>query len=234
MDMNNEIAHRAISAFSEECKRTQLQNVLSSLPEEQQKRFMPAAMQAACVLEWLSPAIMAPLPMGPVAGVYSAINPDAVAFVAASPKKALYSAAAISNLDLAAQNGLVRIAEADRFAGGSAGDHFSLYGHIIAKLLDKHGFAPEALSALPEPLDLAVFAELMAWRSKGAFELVRICAEKRIAVALLALGAEDGEGFLTISICYARHCPPEILESGNGQEKQERASSKRARRRAKA
>ncbi len=64
MDANEEAARRAMVAFGEECKRTQLQNMLSALSEAQRRRFLPAVEQAGAMLEWLSPAIMAPLPTG--------------------------------------------------------------------------------------------------------------------------------------------------------------------------
>lgn len=201
----------ALVDFGEECKRTQLRNMLSTLPAETQERFLPAAMHAASVLEWISPAIIAPTGGGLVSGVFSNIMPDAVAIIAASSIRVLLSAAAISDFDLHAEDAVTRFTDADV----SDADRTNVCGQCIVKLLEDQGAVASNLSKAPDIVDLPMFTNLVLWRAKCHFALLREAAQNGIATAVLVL-AGAGDGLLTMPICYARHCPPNVLAEWSG------------------
>ena len=215
----NDGMNRAFSSFDEEDKHKQFQDMLDALPKGQGQRFKKSADNAATILGWLSPGIMAFTSSKPVLGVFSSVDPKGVALVAASPKKFLLSSVNMRNFDAHVKRAIFRFEEMEKTLEKALTqeERVNHRGLAIKFLLEEHGIASKRLSNPPKTVDLPVFDDIMVWRSREALEVAQKAAEFNIAVAFVSLVSEDEQTVLSTPFCYARHLPEELLAHDSSQ-----------------
>ncbi len=208
---SSEAACEAAIAYDEPDKLTQLRNILKTAPECDQERFRPAMEQAAQVLELFSPAVMAMTKDGLFTGLVSSLDPSAIAMIAASADRVVITAVPIAELDAHVEGACGLFEEANkRTPCTTDAERIELCGALVVKVFRDEG--SKVGNRLPKPVLHRAFMEAMAWRSKGCFDLVRGAAKGGVASAFVTLVSDTKkDAFRNVTICYARHCPPELM-----------------------
>jgi hypothetical protein len=199
---------KAVVSFGDGCESQMRKIIKAVLPEKEQRRFLPAALNAARCLEWLCPGVMGMGKNGFISGVFSDIKPNFVTIVAAGPTKMLYTAAMLDELDNHVADAITRF---DR-CGTAEADRGSLSAASMMYVLKTEG-SPANGKSQPAPTGNASVADLALWRARKNLDLLRSFSKEGLAAAVVVLEARTHDGVIDLPVVYARHMPEEIARA---------------------
>jgi hypothetical protein len=204
---NTEEIAKAVTSFGDGCE-SQMRKIIKALPEKERRRFLPAALNAAGCLEWLSPGVMAMGKNGLISGIFSNVMPEFVTVVAAGPTKIMYTGALIEELDNHVADAITRF---DR-GGVAEADRGSISAASMMYVLKTEG-SPARGKNQPAPTGNASVADLAIWRARRNIDLLRSFSKEGLAAAVVVLEARGHDGVIEFPVAYARHMPEEIARA---------------------